>query len=151
MRDTIELEAMGVPVALITAAGRIPRVTWKKGVYFVSQSRHADFDGDLDDPQVQRGIAKFSFHRQLRLAGCKEGDEVEIGGKRMKWKYPSREFEESKRNWPSGFSKWHSRVDGIKNFRPIETPDPTFGLSVAEIGNRVSDLTPQVCAILMNR
>ncbi len=135
---------MGVPVALITAAGRIARVTKKKGVFCISQSRFGQFHGDLKNPGTQRALAKFGFYRQLRLAGCKEGDEVEIGTTRVKWRYPSKEFEANKRNWPSGFGSWHSTIDGIKQFKPIETPDPTVGLSDDEIQNRVDSLTPAV-------
>ena len=150
MRDTIELEGRGVPVALITAAGRIPKVTKKKGVFYLTQSHDKNFSGK--DPHTQRGIAKFSYHRQLRLAGCKVGDAVEINGIRVKWKYPSKEFEENVRlNWPSGFRNWHSTIDGIKSFKPIETPDPTVGLSKSEVEARVKDLTPAVMNLLVRR
>ena len=129
MRDTIEFETRGLPVALITAAGRIPTITKRKGVFFLYQSRGKLFNPErLETPEGQRGIAKFSYHRQLRMAGCKDGDEVDVSGTRLKWKYPSVEFEENKWNWPSGFAKWHSRADGIKKLKAIETPDPTVGL-----------------------
>ena len=125
-------------------------MTNRKGVFYVTQSRDGGFSGNLDDPRVQRGLAKFSYHRQLRLAGCKAGDTVEINGVRLKWKYPSKEFEESvKLNWPSGFRNWHSTIDGIKTFKPIETPDPTVGLSKSEVEGRVEDLTPAVMKLLV--
>lgn len=149
MRDTIELEGRDVPVALITAQGRIPKVAKRKGVYYVAQSLAGNFKGDLDNPRAQRYLSKFGFHRQLRLAGCKAGDPVEINGVRLKWKYPSKAFEESKLNWPSGFAKWHTRIDGIKRLEPIETPDPTVGLSRSEVQARVDDLTPAVLGRLV--
>lgn len=149
MRDSIELESRGVPVALITASGRIPTITRRGGIYYLSH-----FFGDRFRPEAlnstvgQRGIAKFSYHRQLRLAGCKEGDDVDVAGTRVKWKFPSREFEESRLNWPAGFAKWHLTIDGIKRFMPIETPDPTVGLPASEIEERVRDLTPKVFTML---
>lgn len=153
MRDTIELEALGVPVALITATSRIPSVTRKNGVFFVNhfsvdapRKSAKAFDGDFDNPGWKRSLTKFAYHRQLRLAGCKEGDEVAIGGLRVKWRFPTAEYEEN--NWPSGFRAWHSRIDGIKELEHIETPDPTVGLSDEEIEQRVDDLTPAVLARL---
>ena len=82
------------------------------------------------------------------MAGCKDGDEVDVSGTRLKWKYPPVEFEESKWNWPSGFAKWHSREDGIKKLKAIETADPTVGLSSEEIQRRVLELYPKVLSCL---
>jgi hypothetical protein len=138
-------------VALITATGRIPTIVKRKGVYRLVHSFGHRFDlGLLHNPEGQRFLAKFGFHRQLRLSGCKEGDEVEIGKVRVKWKFPPPEFEESKSNWPTGFSKWHLRIDGIANFKPIETLDPTSGLSTHEVESRVEELAPLVLRNLVS-
>ena len=138
---------MGLPVALITATARIPTVTKKRDGSFAVRHFFAErLSGSLEKASVQRSLARFGYHRQLRLAGCDEGEVVEIGGQRVRWHYPSGDFEAA--NWPSGFGKWHSTIDGIKKFRPIETPDPTVGLDAEEIASRVAALTPEVLNVL---
>ncbi len=161
MRDTIELEGAGIPVALITASGRIATVSKKKGVYHI---KHGDVELEDRFANVIRSLASLGdalgqdlqlhrilkdYHRLLRLAGCKEGDKVSFESIEMNWRFPPPAFEEHKWSWPSGFRKWHSVVDGIKGFEHIETPDPTVGLSSAEVAKRVNDLTPRVLARLI--
>ena len=79
-----------------------------------------------------------------------KGDEVDVGGTRVQWHYPPPEVEADKRwNWPTGFGSWNSTVDGIKSFKPIETPDPTAGLSSFEVDQRMADLVPAVLRRLL--
>ena len=150
LRDSIELEFRNIPVALVTATTRIPTVRKQQGVYILTHCFADRFnEGWFSSPMDQRNLAKFGYHRQLRLAGCQAGDRVEINGQRIPWVYPSAEFEASKWNWPSGFAKWHLRQDGIKQFKAIETPDPTVDLSAADISYRVEDLIPKIQTVLL--
>lgn len=130
---------------MITTTGRRPIVQKKKGVYHLSHA-FADHVAAAADVSVNRTSAKMGFHRALRLAGCKDGDKVNLDGTEIVWRYPTEEYEA--KNWPSGFAKWNSIIDGIKGIKSLETTDPIWDIGKAEVARRAADLVPGIVKIL---
>ncbi len=79
-----------------------------------------------------------------RPAGCKDGDTVDLGGKEFEWHYP--DGMPSAKEWPSGFAKWNSTIDGIKGVKTLETGDPIWDLPKAEVTARVDALMAGIVA-----
>ena len=132
---------------MITATARIPIVTKRKDTFHVLHG-FADAVASSHDVATNRTAARMGFHRALRVAGCKEGGRVSLAGTEISWHYPSAEYEA--RNWPSGFGKWNSTIDGISGLKTLQTRDPIFALPVSEISARSETLVPGIVRILLN-
>ena len=147
MRDTIELELRGVPVALITATGRLVEVRKSAGIFEVDHGFADKIAATVGSEWATRQLSKFGYHRALRLAGCRAGDSVRLGGEVViGWEYPNAEFEHTHR--PAGFGRWNSDLDGFRRFESVVTPDPIPGLSAVEVARRTEEITPKVVRIL---
>ena len=91
-------------------------------------------------------MAKFGYHRALRMAGCREGDQVQLPGGTISWRFPDTDDERSQ--MPAGFGKWCSTADGVRGLKTITVDDPVDGLSASAIAHRVDEIVPQSVSIL---
>lgn len=146
MRDTIELELRGVPVALITATGRMVEVAKRDGIFEITHAFAAKIASTMGSDWGTKQLSKFGYHRALRLAGCRAGDQVRLGDALVEWQYPDPEFERAHR--PAGFGRWNSDVDGLPRFDFVVTPDPIPGLSPAQVAERTEAIAPRIVRIL---
>ncbi len=146
MRDTIELEHRGVPVALITATGRLVEVRKRAGIFEISHAFADKIAATMGSVWATAQLSKFGYHQALRLAGCRGGDAVRLGEVVMDWEYPDAVFERAHR--PAGFGRWNTDVDGFKRFESVVTPDPVPGLTAAAVAERAGEITPKVVRIL---
>ena len=84
MRDTLELESRGTPVALITTTARIVEVAKRDGLFHLQHGFAGKIHATLTTPWATKNMAKFGYHRALRMAGCREGDLVQLAGGTVK-------------------------------------------------------------------
>jgi hypothetical protein len=146
LRDTIELELRGVPTALIATTGRLVDVV-RSGNEFVLSHAFADkIYAAMDSPWAIRQMAKFGYHRALRIAGCDEGNLVHLSGREIRWHFPT--VDDERTSMPAGFGKWCSNANGIRDLQTIMTADPIFGLDQAEIAQRADELLPEIISTL---
>ena len=79
---------MGIPVAWIDTAGRVPKIQRRKGIFEIQYAANfrieRDMGGTRSDSRAGRTrlmkhFEKFGYHRALKLAGAKPGDRVKAG------------------------------------------------------------------------
>lgn len=91
-------------------------------------------------------MSKFGYHRALRIAGCQDGDKVQLPGGIVTWEYP--DPDEELGLMPSGFGKGCNPADGVRGLRTITTPDPIPGIDEHEVRARADVIAPEVVTIL---
>ena len=146
MRDTLELESRGTPVALIATTARIVEVAKRDGVFHLHHAFAGKIHATLGTPWATKSMAKFGYHRALRMAGCSDGDAVQLPGGTISWRFPDSDDERSQ--MPAGFCKWCSRADGVRGLRTITLDDPVHGLTTPAIAERAAAILPQSVLIL---
>ncbi|MEJ2089499.1 MAG: hypothetical protein P8Y69_13715 [Gammaproteobacteria bacterium] len=135
-----------MPVGLITATARLVEVEARDGVFHLSHAFAGKIHQTLGTPWASRQMGKFGYHRALRMAGCRDGDPVELTGGIVAWEYP--DPEEELVTMPSGFGKWCSSADGVRALRTVTTPDPIADLDENAVRARADVITPAVVDVL---
>ncbi len=148
MHDTLEFESRGTPVALITTTARIVEVVKRDGVFHLRHGFAGQIHATLGTPWAAKSMAKFGYHRALRMAGCHEGDPVQLPGGTVSWRFPATDDERAQ--MPAGFGKWCSAADGVRGLQTITVEDPVHGLSASAIAGRADEIVPQSVSILTN-
>lgn len=92
-------------------------------------------------------LERMGIHRALRLAGCKNGARVTIGGREVRWRYPGEKPED--RLLPGGMGSWNSHADGIRLYPVVRTPSPVKRLTGKQAADRARDLTPAVLRAIL--
>lgn len=146
MRDTLELESRGTPVALITTTARIVEVAKRGGVFHLHHGFAGKIHATLGSDWAEKQMAKFGYHRALRMAGCSEGDSVQLPGGTIRWRFADTDDERSQ--MPAGFGKWCNTADGVRGLQTITVDDPVHGLSASAIAQRVDEIVPRCVSIL---
>ena len=146
MRDTIEFEIRGLPVALVVTPARLVEVEARAGVFHLRHAFAAKIFSALGSVWAQRQMAKFGYHRALRMVGCRDGDLVQLPGGTVEWRFPDIEYERS--TMPAGFGRWCSVADGVSGLRWITTNDPNTRRDDDGRSRRAGELAVQVKAIL---
>ena len=146
VRDALELELRGVPVALIVATGRVVQVARRRGVFHLTHGFAEKIYSAFESPWARRQMCKFGYHRALRMAGCRAGSRVRLPGGTVSWSYPSEDEELS--CMPAGFGNWSSKLDGVRNFEHVEVDSPRSRMTNLEIEASMEHILPRVISIL---
>jgi hypothetical protein len=140
LHDIFELESRGIPVAWIDTPGRVPKIARVGRAYSIEYATNFRIEQAADQRGIQpaslaRAFEKFGFHRALRAAGAKPGDQVRVGKVQVElWPYPPPKLEAS--------------TDGVVGY-PYIVLEKFRRASASELRTSARRLSPQVIQALL--